>query len=271
MSSAVRKSARELRRFPQREWNYLAAVVLAATTALLIWCGWDAVVSDRSGLCIVIFVLFVFGVVKSANDVRFIQAQMDLANQQLVAIEAAPGVQMFLKACIPGIFRDHVSNLYEIYRRDNLISQDNLVSLLQLKLQARTRLTQQIASTAVTLGLVGTIVGLVFAVGPMVDAFQVDSGGTEQMKGKMAETMTSMKTAFYTTLFGAVMGGVGLRVLSSLVDSQAESLVGHIAELCEVHLIPAMRNAAKYREVVPLDELPEDIDLRKYGLQPTEE
>ena len=269
--SEVRKSSRELRRFPQREWNYLAAVVLSATVVLLIWCGWDAVVSDRSRLCILIFALFVFGVIKSALDVRYIQTQMDLANQQLVAIEAAPGVQMFLKACLPGIFRDHVSNLFEIYRRDNLISQDNLVSLLQLKMQARTRLTRQIASTAVTLGLVGTIVGLVLAIGPMVEAFQPDSGGTQQVKEGMAKTMTSMKTAFYTTLFGAVMGGVGLRVMSSLVDSQAESLVGHIAELCEVHLIPAMRNAAKHREVVPLDELPEDIDLRKYGLQPSEE
>ena len=260
-------STRQESESPQRDSSILAAAILIPVLGTLVYFGFDAFPSDRSRLCIVITGLFLVGVVKNALDVRFIQRELDLANQQLVAIEAAPGVHMFLRACIPGVFRDHVASLFEIYRRDNLISQDNLVSLLQLKLQARIRLTQQLASVIVTLGLVGTVVGLVFAVQPMADAFK--PGG--DIKTSMAQTMDSMKTAFYTTLFGAVMGGVALRVLSSLVQSQSESLVGHIAELCEVHLIPAMRNAAKYREVVPLDEIPEDIDLRKYGLQPEKE
>jgi hypothetical protein len=264
----ARKSAKELRRYPQREWTWLALSVLLLVGIVLAGWGIDAFLHDKSRLCIVITGLFFLGVVRSYLDIRFIQNQRDLANQQLVAMEAAPGIQMFLRACIPGVFRDHVSNLYEIYRRDNSISQDNLIGLLQTKMQARTRFTEQLATVMVTLGLVGTIVGLVFAVQPLADAFAPGTqGNTEQVMQKMALVMESMKTAFYTTLFGAVMGGVALRLLHVSVDSNSENLVGHIAELCEVHLLPAMRHAANDREVVPLDEIPQDIDLRKYGLR----
>ena len=36
-------------------------------------------------------------------------------------------------------------------------------------------------------------------------------------------------TAFYTTLMGAILGGVCLRLLSNLVDANTEHIVSHIA------------------------------------------
>lgn len=267
ITDAKKGSTRALRRNPQREWYILAALLICLVGIMLALWGLDAFYNDSSGLCILITVLFAVGFARSALDIRFIQQQLELANQQLVAMEAAPGVQMFLKACVPGVFRDHVSNLYEIYRRDNTISQDNLITLLQTRMQARTRFTEQLSAAIVTLGLVGTIIGLVYAVNPLAEAFAPGAkGNTDVIFAKMGEVMESMKTAFYTTLWGAVMGGIALRMLSILVDSASESLVAHIAELCEVHLLPAMRHAAQDREILPLDEVPKDIDLRKYGL-----
>lgn len=261
------RKPRILDRQPLREWLLLAGASLLLISVIIGPRLWDAIKTDRSGLCIVVVLLFVIGMIRSAMDIRFIQQQFKLSNLQLTALEAAPGIQAFLNSSISGVFRDHVSNLYEIYRRDNTINQDNLISLLQVKMQARTRFTEQTSTVIITLGLVGTIIGLIFAVEPLSKAFDPENlGKTEVLYGQMKLVMDNMKTAFYTTLFGAILGGVSLRILSILVDSNSDNLVGHIAELCEVHLLPAMRHAAQDREIVPKDETPRDVDLRKYGL-----
>jgi len=261
------RKSKVLERHPLREWLMLAGASLLLISLIIGPRLWDAFWTDKSGLCMVVLLLFIVGIVKSALDIRFIQQQFELSNLQLTALEAAPGIQLFLNASVPGVFRDHVSNLYEIYRRDNTINQDNLISLLQTKMQARTRFTEQMSTVIITLGLVGTIIGLIFAVEPLGKAFDPENlGKTEILYGQMKLVMDNMKTAFYTTLFGAILGGISLRLLSILVDSNSDNLVGHIAELCEVHLLPAMRHAAQDREIVPMDETPKDVDLRRYGL-----
>ncbi|GAA4420838.1 MotA/TolQ/ExbB proton channel family protein [Bremerella cremea] len=261
------RKSKTLERHPLREWLLLAGFSLLLIAVIIGPRLWDAIRTDKSGLCIVVLVLFVVGMFKSAWDIRFIHQQFKLSNLQLTALETAPGIQAFLNSSISSVFRDHVSNLYEIYRRDNTINQDNLVSLLQNKMQSRTRFTEQTSTVIITLGLVGTIIGLIFAVEPLSAAFDPENmGKTEVLYGRMKLVMDNMKTAFYTTLFGAILGGIALRILSILVDSNSDNLVGHVAELCEVHLLPAMRHAAQDREIVPKDETPRDIDLRKYGL-----
>ena len=74
----------------------------------------------------------------------------------------------------------------------------------------------------------------------------------DQMLRGFRETISGMSTAFYTTLVGAALGGIGIRILTNVVESNAEFLVGHLAELTEVYIIPSLRasskRAAKQRE-----------------------
>ena len=65
----------------------------------------------------------------------------------------------------------------------------------------------------------------------------------ENLKGVLG----GMGTAFYTTLLGAILGSVVLKVLSSVYTSNAEHLVAHIAELTEVYIVPVLRRKARQR------------------------
>jgi len=269
MSTSVSQNiprVNSLRRSPMREWLRLASILLIALGVLIGPMFITAVQTDSSRLCAVILVVFVLAIVKNLLDIRFLQQQIDLANLQLAGLQASAGLRAFLQSTVDSVFRDHVANLYEIFRRDDNISQDNLVGLMQSRVQARTRLTDSCATIIVTLGLVGTIVGLIQASDSLGEVMTSVGKDSEAMMSGMKSTMGNMGTAFYTTLLGAVLGGVTLRLLAGVVDSNSDYLVSHIAELCEVYLLPSMRRAAREIHHSEHDAVA-DVDLRKYRME----
>ena len=64
--------------------------------------------------------------------------------------------------------------------------------------------------------------------------------------------LRGLGTAFYTTLLGAVLGGVVLRVLTNIVDASVMEYTAHIAELTEVYVLPYLRGMG-IDDVVPED------------------
>ena len=64
----------------------------------------------------------------------------------------------------------------------------------------------------------------------------------------MDTALEGMGLAFYTTLMGAILGGVCLRLLSNLVDSNIDHVVSHIAELTEIYILPILRRAGRITE-----------------------
>jgi hypothetical protein len=77
-----------------------------------------------------------------------------------------------------------------------------------------------IAGLMVTLGLIGTILGLIVSVAGL-EAIMTQVGiANKNIFGGVKETIQGMAIAFYATLFGAVLGAVVLRMLSvSLTNS----------------------------------------------------
>lgn len=197
---------------------------------------------------IIILALFAFAVVKNFFDIRFINRQARLTDKQIDTLRASNNIYIFLQNSEPSLFRDHIDNLHEIFRRDCNISQDNLVTLLQSRLLAKTRLVEFCSSILVTLGLVGTIIGLIQSAGGLSKVFMaISENDTSIMQGVEA-ALGGMGIAFYTTLMGAVLGGVCLRLLSNLVDANTEHVVSHIAELTEIYILPILRRAGRINE-----------------------
>ena len=231
-----------------REWMIYSIIF---TSLIILLCGrliYLALISDLTGICILILVLFVCALVRNALDVSYIDQQRSLAHQQVKdLIKTNKITAAFLKTAEPSILRDHLLNLSTIAKKDPMVSQDNLVVLMQSKLNARLRLTELASSMLVTLGLVGTIVGLIGSVGGISVVVEAVGSDRDQLMSGMRETLGGMGTAFYTTLLGALFGGIVLRILSSVVNSHADSLIAYIAELAEVYMVPTLRRSSRKR------------------------
>jgi biopolymer transport protein ExbB/TolQ len=246
-----------LSRSPILEW--LVVFCIFATIAT-VFCGRlfvEAVRTDDTGLSIVICLVFFLALARNFMDIKYLNDQVRLADSQIDFLVETNDLLSFLRSGKRGLFKDHIHNLYEIGKRDTELSQDNLISIMQSKVYSRIRMMENAASILVTVGLIGTIVGLIASVSGLDGV--MTSIGKDQSKMLLGfrETISGMSTAFYTTLVGAALGGVGVRILTNVVESNADFLVGHVAELSEVYIIPSLRANAK--KVAKQRELEEPI------------
>lgn len=232
---------------PLLEWLayfFALAAIIAFTVRTRLFA---AVTADATGLTLFIVMLFFLALIKSAWDVLYIDHQFSLTQRQIRDLWQISRIGEFLRSARPSVFRDHVYNLFTIFHHDREITQDNLVEILHARLNSRTRVVDLSAGILTTLGLIGTIIGMVMAVDG-ISAVTEAVGGDENLLSKMSETLGGMGTAFYTTLMGAILGGVFLRVLTASVQSSQDYLVAHIAELSEVYIIPRLRRRARELE-----------------------
>lgn len=247
-------------RRPITEWAVYATILLLAIGFM---CGplmYDAIATDRSGLCLIILVLFTAALAKNFSDIRFVSRELQITNEQIERLVNLNDFREFLKTQRSGVFHTHVRYLYEMGRRDVEIRQDNLIALMQTRLTSRIRTTDIASGLLVTLGLVGTIMGLISAVSGLSEVMNATGGEQSEMMSGLQLTLSGMGTAFYTTLLGALLGAVALRLLGNIVETNVDYLVSHIAELSEVYIVPSLRRFArkKQKREDEEDEFPRD-------------
>jgi len=215
--------------------------------------------SDTSGITIVIGAIFLIVLIKNFLDVRYIDRQTQIVEHQLGQLQEVKNIVRFLETSQESLLYEHIHNLFKIFKRDISISQDNLISLLQTKLLARTRLTDFSSKVLVTLGLIGTIIGLIMSAGGLGAVVESVGSDSDSLLAGMRKTIDGMGTAFYTTLFGAILGGVCLRLLGNLVDSHIDFLVSRIAEVTEVYILPVLRSGARVKDRIEQDKRVQEI------------
>ncbi|HKM87954.1 MAG TPA: hypothetical protein VJX48_05060 [Xanthobacteraceae bacterium] len=118
-----------------------------------------------------------------------------------------------------------------------------------------------ISSLMVTLGLIGTILGLIISVAGL-EAIMTQVGvANKNIFGGVKETIQGMAIAFYATLFGAVLGAVVLRMLSlSLTNSLIQMSCG-LFEYLELlpRSVEAVVQRASRDVLKPLREMEEQL------------
>lgn len=232
---------------PLQEWLTYLAILSIVILITIRGNLWKAVVSDSTGLTLFIVIIFFIALGKSAFDVFYIHREFLLAQRQIDELWRVSKFKEFFLQAEQSIFRDHIRNLYVIYREDGNVSQDNLIEILHARLSSRTKVVDLSAGILTTLGLIGTIIGLVMSVnGIQQMTGEIGTGGGALLE-KMSLTLSGMGVAFYTTLMGAILGGIFLRVLTASVQGSQDYLVAHIAELSEVHILPRLRSYARSR------------------------
>ncbi|MCC7335634.1 MAG: MotA/TolQ/ExbB proton channel family protein [Pirellulaceae bacterium] len=239
----------QLDRDPLFEWWIYAAM---ASLLLAVAAGphmLAAVTTDKSYLVVVIIVLFALGVFLNFSGVRQLRVEYVCAAACVDLLQSPEGLKSVLQGMPAGIFHRHVQDLGNIARYDESFTQDSLVTLLYSRLMAKAKVVEILSSILVSLGLIGTILGLIAMTGGLsatMDSLSSEDAGSLLIG--MRATMSGLGTAFYTTLVGALFGSVVLRLLNNVYTSNVDHLVSYVASTAEVKIVPRLKQIARARK-----------------------
>lgn len=197
-----------------------------------------------NGMYVIIAVVALLCLILSFMEARYISKEMKAADKQVKILEVVDDFDSFLHKAEPSIFKTHIENLYKISKMHNEINQDNLIEIIHSRMLSRNQTIELFSNILITLGLIGTIVGLVFMMNSLVLIMKSSNASSNLLADLAGQggPFAGLGVAFYTTLLGAVLGGVLLRILTSVVDISISRYIAHIAELTEVYVLPHMRS-----------------------------
>ncbi|MDH3325241.1 MAG: MotA/TolQ/ExbB proton channel family protein [Gammaproteobacteria bacterium] len=115
----------------------------------------------------------------------------------------------------------------------------NIETLLEMEyanLGRRSHASEILGNLLITLGLIGTVTGLTLTLTGLTGSLDALGQDQDLLLAGLRKAMSGMGTAFYTTLLGAVLGGVLLRIFALITEYGLGSLHDYIVKTCMVHL-----------------------------------
>ena len=173
----------------------------------------QALIADRTYLSLVIFLVFLVGMVLSAFKVWQTSHELNSV-RNFESGDDSPAARYLLS--MSGADAD---------------SRANLVGALRMKIAHRTAVVRHIANSLVLLGLIGTVVGFIIALGGVDPEHASDVKAIAPMVSTLIQ---GMSTALYTTLVGAVLN-VWLMSNHQVLAGGTVKLITSLVELVEVH------------------------------------
>ncbi len=236
-----------LDRDPFREWSIYAAVLL---TLMIVFAGKymvAALSNDSSYLTYVIFGLFLVGLFANLRGVLRLRTEYVCAAVCMIELKKLGGLLRVTQGPTAGILQQHIKDLDAIARYDDKFSQDSLITLLYSRMMAKSKMVEILSGVLVTLGLIGTIVGLISMTDGLSSTLASlgDDGEAKDLLSGMRSTMSGLGTAFNTTLVGAILGSVVLRILNNVYTSNVDHLVSYVASTAEVSIVPRLKQQAR--------------------------
>jgi len=110
-----------------------------------------------------------------------------------------------------------------------------------------------LGSLLITVGLIGTVMGLTITLTGLNGALNNIGSDTSVLLEGLSEALSGMGLAFYTTLLGAVMGGILLRVFAYISDNSIEALQDLLVRSCMVYASVELTPSVQ-REFLALDK-----------------
>lgn len=173
----------------------------------------QALTADRTYLSLVIFLVFMAGLGLTAFKVWQTSHELNSVRDFESGVDS-PAAR-YLAPMVDG----------------DADSRANLVGALRMKIAYRTAVVRQIANSLVLLGLIGTVVGFIIALGGVDPAHASDVKSIAPMVSTLIQ---GMSTALYTTLIGAVLN-VWLMANHQILAGGTVKLITALVELAEIH------------------------------------
>jgi hypothetical protein len=206
--------------------------------------AWVSLKSDDTRIMGVLFGIFLMFLVKNIHDFWGMKKeQKALEALDNLKWSDEKGVDQLKTAGeIPtGMVGDTLELLNLRLRHQHLqdLDLEELHSRWSWEVEKKYELMKHGSNVLVTLGLIGTVAGLIITIGGLEGVMlNVDSGqGTEGLLSGISQTLGGMSTAFYTTLFGAILGGAFLKTAGLFVYNASVNGMMHSADLLEKTLL----------------------------------
>lgn len=221
---------------------------------------------DESRITWIIIALFLMGVATSFFLTVFVTGE---------AIEASIQEDLAMRTGLPSLCASQrkkkaVNRFYESLKVVAASNESpNIDALLEMEYATALRVSQAIevlGNLLITLGLVGTVVGLTLTLTGLTASLDALGHDQDMLLAGLRKAMGGMGTAFYTTLLGAVLGGVLLRIFALITDNGLSALHDSIMKTCMVYLTPDFKPTVE-RDVRFLNVEIEALDARLNTLQ----
>lgn len=111
-------------------------------------------------------------------------------------------------------------------------------TLLNVELAVYERIghmVELVGNLLITLGLIGTVMGLTLTLTGLTGSLDALGHDQEMLLHGLRTAMSGMGTAFYTTLLGAILGGILLRMFAQIALHGVESLHDSLLRICMVY------------------------------------
>lgn len=225
----------------QKPFRTLFLWVIWASTSLVVYISlysgsemWDFIYRDPSRITWLIMAFFLLAVIASfaltvmlTSEWRRAYAMHDVAARDgLAKIEC-----MSARRAVDRFFRALQTTV-------DIDGEPDVEALLTLELAGFRRIGHSIdiaGNIMITLGLIGTVMGLTMTLTGLEGSLQALGHDQELLLSGLRHAMSGMGTAFYTTLLGAVLGGVLLRVFAHITEHGVEGLYDFVMKTCLVY------------------------------------
>ena len=200
---------------------------------------------DKTNITSIIVILFIFALLINIINTFYVVQQTKQIDKK------------------KGLFLEHKNNLESAAQSQLVIDQEFSLSIIENRLLRRENWVQLFAGLLITLGMIGTVLGLTIAMGALSDSLDSiqkllgpeNSGNGEQYSVPgLGEALSGMSSAFITTLAGSVLGGFFLKLLSHCTTNLIENLLDRMRWKAELEVIPELQQKAWNREMDKLSK-----------------
>ena len=225
-------------------------------------------VVDRGIITQLILALFLFSLAINFKNTLLIYFQSRITKSGFCDVSKVDGNSQIAAKGLLGIHGERLINVFQRSKGSSEVSQTVSLRAIHNVFRRREWFVRSCGSLLITLGMVGTVLGLTHSLGglsttvnavaqqanakPSTDEAKTGDnvGGTEaestDISSGLNQALGGMASAFVTTLMGAIFGGVFLRIISQCTDAAADRAVEDIEIETEQHLLPLLaRNKKK--------------------------
>lgn len=225
----------------QKPFRTLLIWVIWASTSLIVYLAlysgsnvWDFIAHDPSRVTWIIIAFFLIAVIASFT----LTVMLTFEWQRAYATHEIAARDGLAKIECPSLRRS-IDRFYRALQTTvDIDGSPDVEALLTLELAGFRRIGHSIdvaGNLMITLGLVGTVMGLTMTLTGLEGSLQALGHDQELLLSGLRHAMSGMGTAFYTTLLGAVLGGILLRVCAHITEQSVEGLYDFVTKTCLVY------------------------------------